>query len=131
MAEARIFRDWHFEPDGEEYLYYMTESSPGVRVTAAERERYLSGDETGWDELIAGREHGSPRRNELALYAKRLGSMPRSYHLLNFMCAVLLVSWARSASIPVAVLCGVGALAFLILGAIGLFARAPERPYGH
>ncbi|WP_229726678.1 hypothetical protein [Sphingomonas alpina] len=51
-----------FEPINDGYVYYESAWAKGIRVTADERELYLSGAHIDWLRAIVGRDKSRPRR---------------------------------------------------------------------
>ncbi|QNA86004.1 hypothetical protein G4G27_19975 [Sphingomonas sp. So64.6b] len=60
--DDRHLKTTAFEPMDDGYVYYESAWAKGIRVTADERELYLSGAHIDWLRMIVGRDKSEPRR---------------------------------------------------------------------
>ena len=104
VGDERRALERDFEPDGDGYIFYRHHGSPGIPVTAEEREEYLSmpviGSRQDFYDRIAGRAPVRPRRPYGRAYLGTLDSLPRGFVVSFLAAGALLLFSALRAEAP-------------------------------
>lgn len=93
-----------FEPYGEKFLFYRDRYSPGIAVTAQEREEFLNAgfwERRKWVSEIRRRSPTEPRRDGKDVVQRLRAAMPRRFILISLALAPLCVAVALGSDIPV------------------------------
>jgi len=119
---GRPYGQWKIEPKGDGFIFYGGLFSRGIRISRAEAEIWLSGDEAAWSDIIQGRTPTEPPRPYWPALQSRLASLPRGYHFLLVMVGLSFVAQAiRASSLLGGVIQGVGGAVAIGFGCLGLW----------
>jgi hypothetical protein len=128
---------WHFEPDGDGFIYYGGPHSRGIRVTKAERDVFIRGDKDEWHRIIDHREPTEPVRPFWPAFRERMRDLPSECAVLALGIGLVCSKRAYEAylSLPfdgeraplVLAAWTLGALLLVLLGALGLWARIQRK----
>ena len=92
-----------FEPYGERFLFYRDRFSPGIAVTAQERDDFLSAgiwERRKWVSEIGRRSPAGPPRDGKEAVKRLRAAMPRRFILISVILAPLCVAIGLGSDIP-------------------------------
>jgi hypothetical protein len=118
--DERPFREWALERRDGAIIFYEGLFARGVRISAAEAEVYLGGDEGAWSDIIHGRERTEPPRPFWPALTARSAAFPAGFYALGILIGASFVArGTRAIAAPAAVLqsgLGVVVIAFSLYG---------------
>ena len=130
-AESRKLLETAFEPQGAGFVYYRNRWSPGIPVSAEEREAYVSrwylGSTAAFHKRIAGRAPVTPARGGRAM-GSVMRAIPARFGVILFGGAVLgvLMGLIADSSAERWFMWACGAISFVVGMTWAVVRRLPE-----